>query len=370
MASVAARFGHDTGHPALRKLPPARLISYKKIVLVVLDGLGARFLERQGARGLLVDRLAGSMTSVFPSTTASAVATFATGAAPSEHGVTGWFTHLRELGSVAKILFSRPRHGGSTYPESGVPMESLVMAPPLFGRLKAGCFVVAPSEIVQSDFNRAVSAGAEVLGYRSLAGFCRCVGGALESGDGPTFVSAYWPELDGLCHRHGAASRQAREHYLELDAALGRLCARFSGRGVLFIITADHGMVDTPPRRLVDLGRHPALSRCLSLPLCGEPRLAYCYVHPDRAAFFRGYVGRHLGRSCRLYTRRQLMDGGYFGPGRAGPWFHHRVGDYVLAMGDGWTIRDFLPNEDRYTLAAGHGGMTPEEMLVPLILAD
>lgn len=368
MASIAARFGHHTGHRTLRALEPHRIDSYKKIVLIVVDGLGWDYLERHGGRGFFAGNLAGWMTSVFPSTTASAVTTFATGAAPAEHGVTGWFTHLRELGSVSKILFSRPRHGGVAYPESGAPMDLVVKAPPLFGRLKARSFTVTPDEIISGEFAKAISAGAEVLGYNSLAGFISSIGGALESGESPIYVSAYWPELDGLCHHHGVESRQVREHFLELEASVERLCRRMSDQHTLFLITSDHGLANTPPSRLIDLDRHPLLSSCLSLPLCGEPRLAYCYVHPDREAFFRRYIKSRLGRSCRLYTRRQLVEGGYFGPAKPNSWFHHRVGDYILAMGRGWSIRDALPGEEKACLLAGHGGMSPEEMLVPLII--
>lgn len=369
MASIAARFGHRTGHRKLGILPDLMLWRYKKIVLIVLDGLGWSFLDQQGPGGFLARGLAGRMTSVFPSTTASAVTTFATGVPPIEHGVTGWFTHLRELGSVAKILFSRPRHGGAGYGESGADLSQLIKAPPIFGKLRADCYVVTPAEIARSEFAVATSSGAVCLGYQSLTGFCLGIRRALESAEGPCYVSAYWPQLDEICHSHGAGSRQARDHFLELDAALERLCGRFSGSGVLFLVTADHGLADTPPGRFIDLGRHPRLAQCLSLPLCGEPRLAYCYTHPDRAAFLRNYVRTRLSRACRLYDRRYLLERGYYGPGKPKPWFHHRVGDYVLAMRDGWTIRDFLPNEERLMLAAGHGGMTPEEMLVPLITA-
>lgn len=369
MASIAGRFGRRTGHQSLAILPPPRLSRYKKIVLAVLDGLGWEFLARQGGRGFLRGNLAGRMTSVFPSTTASAVATFATGAAPLEHGVTGWFTHLRELGSVAKILFSEPRHGGGTYPGAGVPMDLLLMSPPLFPSLKARSFVVTPNEIAAGDFAKATSRGADMLGYQSLTGFCLGISRALEAGDGPTYVSAYWPELDGLCHHHGVGSRQAREHFLELEAAMERLVKKHAGGETLFLFTADHGLTDTPAQRFIDMGRHPALAECLSLPLCGEPRLAYCYVHHDRAAFFKHYVKSRLGRSCRLYSRRQLFEGGYYGPGPASASFGHRVGDFILAMHQGWSVRDFLPGEDRARLSAGHGGMTPEEMLVPLVVA-
>ena len=47
---------------------------------------------------ILSENLIGSMTSVFPATTASAITTFATGLAPQQHAFTGWFMFLKEIG--------------------------------------------------------------------------------------------------------------------------------------------------------------------------------------------------------------------------------------------------------------------------------
>ncbi|MGD9172160.1 MAG: hypothetical protein PVI97_19240, partial [Candidatus Thiodiazotropha sp.] len=41
---------------------------------------------------------------------------------------------------------------------------------------------------------------------------------------------------------------------------------------------ADQGQVDTGPADRISLDDHPALLEMLSLPLCGEPRAAYCYL--------------------------------------------------------------------------------------------
>src|ERR671925_563676 len=58
------------------------------------------------ARGgaALARRRRGSLTSVFPSTTASAITTSYTGRTPLEHGLTGWFTYFGEAGCVSAAL--------------------------------------------------------------------------------------------------------------------------------------------------------------------------------------------------------------------------------------------------------------------------
>jgi hypothetical protein len=47
-----------------------------------------------------------------------------------------------------------------------------------------------------------------------------------------------------------------------------------------------------------------------------------------------------------------------------------RIGDYVLLMRAGATIKDWMPGERRHTLIGVHGGATAEEMLVPLVVIE
>jgi hypothetical protein len=249
-------------------------------------------------------------------------------------------------------------------------MSALIKARSIFDSLKAQSFVVTPDKIAQGEFAKATSGRAVILGYQGLVGFTLNIQRALDAGRREKLISAYWPEIDHLCHHHGVASREVRDHFRLLDRALERLCRKNANGKTLFLITADHGLVDTTARRLIDLGQHPRLSECLALPLCGEPRVAYCYLHPDRAGQFRSYLGEKLKGTLKIYSRQQLLNGGFYGPGRPGPWFRSRIGDAVLAMEDGWWIKDYLMNEERVLLRANHGGLTPEEMYVPLILAD
>ena len=121
------------------------------------------------------DNLRGELTSVFPSTTASALTTLATGEPSLRHGVTGWFICIPELGSVSQILHWRPRHGGGEYPYTGEISRTLLRAEPIFAKLEARCLVVVPQGMVGSGYSRDNSRGAQVTGYNGLPGFCRAI---------------------------------------------------------------------------------------------------------------------------------------------------------------------------------------------------
>lgn len=75
-----------------------------------------------------------------------------------------------------------------------------------------------------------------------------------------------------LCHRQGVHARKTRLHLAEIDASVGRLSSRLAGTGTLLLVTADHGVVDAPPPRRIDLATVPGLLDCLALLPAGACR--------------------------------------------------------------------------------------------------
>src|SRR3954471_10074297 len=86
IATVVEARGGVRRHPPLEKLPSNELSDARNVVLIIIDGLGDNYLMRQGAGGEMARRRRGAITSVFPSTTASAITTSYTGCTPLEHG--------------------------------------------------------------------------------------------------------------------------------------------------------------------------------------------------------------------------------------------------------------------------------------------
>ena len=137
------------------------------------------------------------------------------------------------------------------------------------------------------------------------------------------------------------------------------------------MLTADHGFVDTTSETRLELGDHPRLADTLVLPLCGEGRVAFCYVDPARRGLFETYVAEELGDVCVAIENRELLAGDYFGLGEAHPRLAERIGHYALLMKENYVLRDRLMGEgDRPVHVGVHGGTSSAEMHVPLVLAE
>jgi hypothetical protein len=366
MSSIILARGGRADYPHLRLLPPQEMERVTNLVLLVVDGLGADWLARQPPGGILRRHVRGTMTTVFPPTTASAITTYLTGDAPQEHAVTGWFTYLRELGCVMTVLPGHPRYGGTGYRQSGVDARSLFGHVPLSERIETPAVTISPASIARSDFNLAHLGRSELLAFESLKGMFRQAARALRGGKGPKYVYLYWPRLDAIGHEQGIGSPAARRHLAELEQALDDFLVLASGSDTLLLVTGDHGQIDTRPSACIELSRHPELEDCLALPLCGEPRAAFCYLRPGRSRDFEVYCREALGDKVHLHRSRDLLDLGLFGLGTPHPRLHERIGDVTLLMRDDHVIHDRLPNEGPFAQAGVHGGLSERELEVPL----
>ena len=366
VASIVEACGGPRRHCPLKLLSAEQLAGARNIVLVLIDGLGDNYLTRKGAGGELARRRKAAITSVFPSTTASAITTSYTGCAPLEHGLTGWFTYFGEAGYVAAPLPFRTRGDNLPLRAKGFSPERAFPAAPLFETLKVRSLVVTHQDIVDSDYNRRHCAGAQRLAYATLEEFVGQVEAAVKSGPQRKFIYAYWPEYDALSHRHGSQSGEAFGHFEKLDAAFGALLARLSGTDSAIVASADHGFIDVPPENSLDLP--PRLASLLRLPLCGERRVAYCHVHDPKA--FLETAQDWLGERADVMPSRALVDEGWFGPGAAHPRFAERIGDVALVMRGLWTVKDWTPGEPRHLHIGNHGGPSEDEMNIPLIVEN
>lgn len=375
MSSIIQARSGVAAYPALDGLAPADLHGATNLILLVIDGLGADWLARHAPDGLLNCARRRSISSVFPSTTAAAITTYLTGDAPLQHGLTGWHTYLRELGCVMAVLPGKPRYGGASYRRAGIDPSALFGHTSVFDRIQTRGIAVSPHFIARSDFNLAHSGRAEIRPYDGLQDLFQQTLRVLRDKQRHwgrarqperKYLYLYWPQLDSIGHHQGMESAAAVAHLAEIEHAIGEFLSAAAGTDTLLLVSADHGQIDTTPADRIELADHPELEACLLLPLCGEPRAAFCYVRADRARCFEDYCTQVLGDQVDVFPSRQLMDAGWFGSGTPHPRFLDRIGDYCLLPRGQRVIYDCLPSEEPLLQIGVHGGLSLAEQMVPL----
>ncbi|THF67426.1 alkaline phosphatase family protein [Pseudothauera nasutitermitis] len=337
------------------------------LVFLLIDGLGDDFLQRHGAGSALLAHRRGRLTSVFPSTTASAVTMTMTGLSPAAHGLTGWFIDDRRFGGALAPLPLVRRGGGALRQPMLLPR--LFPYRTLYQDARASCVVVSPRAIAHSRFSLRHARGARVVGYAGLDGLVEAVlAAAAELGaQGGGYVHAYYDRFDALSHEFGSRSARAVACFERVDAAFSSLLSGLRGLEADVVASADHGFTDNREERRLRLPDEVAAM--LAGPLTGERRAAFCRVRAGAGGEFEAWARAELaGRGC-VQRSAAVLRAGLFGPGPRHRRLEERVGTHALLMEPGWTIQDRVPGEAAHDMLGVHGGLSAEEMWVPLIAA-
>lgn len=190
---------------------PAHALEASQVVLLVLDGLGwDQLQERRHLAPTLASLVGGPITSVSPSTTATALTSIATGLAPGEHGVMGYRVAVDH--DVLNILrWTTPSGDARTRidPHDFQPHQAFCSQVPA---------IVTKAEFVQSGFSGAHLADVRFRGYRVPSTMLVELDSCLRAGE--PFVCAYYDGIDKVAHEYGLQA-----HYDAELKAVDRLVA-------------------------------------------------------------------------------------------------------------------------------------------------
>ena len=364
------------------------------VVVLLMDALGYDQLKEMMAEGIASNlaRLIGGdqtffmpITSVYPSTTTTALTSVATGYAPAQHGIMGTSTYLREIGSVVDFIGFRPAIAptATSYLESQLDPDSLLPVPNLYRRLEeAGvqAEIVNYSMFKGSSISRFTSAGS-VAGQQFYNGFLTPADGfsqlrrRLETNTQAgrkSFTYAYVSSIDSSAHRYGPLSPSYRAELAGLDFLLNHeLIEPLAGRDdIALLLVADHGQRLVEQDKILWLDEHPELTRMFTVPYTGESRAGYLHLKHDCEEAARRYIEQHFGENFLTLNRAESTDLGLFGLAgySPGPECTDRTGDLLLIPTGGWVARQRTTRtEHTYNLVGTHGGLSRAEMLIPFL---
>ncbi len=367
MSSILKANGFDSKYELLRNLDFHELAESTNVVLMVIDGLGYEYLYEYGKGSVFMEHMRDKMTSVFPATTATGITSFATGVAPQQHAITGWFMYLKEFGLVAKILPFTPRCGGLSFGQAKMDPKIIFNQQSISEKIDVESYYVIRADLVHTDYTRTFGK-AKGIPYIGLTEYFERMRHLISSNNSKKYIYAYWPEFDSLAHVCGVHSAEVFAHFQELDKGFGSFIESIKGTNTTLIITADHGLIDSTDSRTMKLEEHPDFVNTLTLPLCGEPRVAYCYVRPSKISDFENYVHKNFKDVCELHKSEELIKKNFFGLFEPHERLFDRIGDYILIMKKNYVMRDFIMGEKVHYFLGNHGGVSKEEMYVPLIV--
>ena len=334
-------------------------------VLALIDGLGAELVEHLAEDSFLRSQMCMTLQAVFPSTTVAALTSLATGLWPSAHGVPTWWTYLVDYNISATVLPFIERFSKRPLGKWGIRPSDVFTRAALPARFRYEPCSFVPATIASSVYSVYASGGTEVRGYRTLSEAVDVLTARIGAARGPTYSYLYYPLVDALAHDYGPEDSSVRAEVVNVDRELSRLVDGLKGRARL-MVTADHGLVTIGER-----GRHVVradddIAELLVAPPSGEPRVPVFHLQDGKAEAFERRFRARFGEWFVLLMASEVERLELLGPGPYADVTRRRVGDY-LALPLGEDVLVYEPPRD--WMLGYHAGLTPAEMLVPLILA-
>jgi len=356
----------------------------QRIIFILMDALGLQLfqnmLEKSLApvwQNLLQEGVLAPLTSLSPSTTSAALTTLWTGRSPAEHGIVGYELWLKEYGIVANMILHSPisyRNDIGSLSKAGFQPETYLPFTNLGTFLAAHGikpYAFQHTSILRSGLSQMLYKDVETRSFNTSTDLWLNLRDLINGR--PTerqFIWVYWGEVDHYSHQYGPEDERPTAEFVTFSQTFEKLLLnqlRSDVRGdTLVILTADHGQISTPQSPHYDLRNHPNLRRRLHILPTGENRFQYLFIRPGQTEAVQEYYQRSWPRQFSLFDPAYAVQTGLFGPGIAHPQLFDRLGDTLaLAQGSAYL---WWANKDNPMLGR-HGGLSPEEMLVPFLMA-
>lgn len=348
----------------------------EKVFLIIADGLGYnRLLKHLSSNDGVLSELAQKgvlkpLTSTFPATTSTALTSIFTGLQPAEHRVLGYQMFSREYGCVFNTLDMKPVFGYSSHVDLTRDFTRRVK-PWMFHLQENGVrtLVATKATIVGSGLSRIIHADQEFVPYMLDSEMMTKCRKTLEQ-HGRTLLMLYYSGVDALEHRYGPASEEVASEIQSFDYHLKNFISKLSDtakKETMIILTSDHGVADTEGVHYVK--DHAEIADSLMLPPVGDSRAAFLFSKPERAETLRTAFEKNIG-GFRLLPSKQLIENGAYGKPADSPLLETLVGDFTALSNSRNVLQYPYFEEDRERMQLGaHGGMTAEEVVVPLLSA-
>ena len=360
LPAVLAALGVE-GSPNPLDLAPTR-----RACVFLVDGMGARLIERNAevapylAKALRAGR---ALTAGFPSTTAASIGSLGTGLPSGASGMLGYRVLVPGTSQMINLL----RWDFPVDPVEWQPHETV------FERAeREGIEVtqVTAARFQDSGLTRSVLRGGAFTGAESLP---NRVAGALHTlqdaadRDARALVYLYYADLDSAGHVNGVDSESWRQQLAIVDATVRELVDRLPA-GTTLYVTADHGMLDIPADRRVDVDEDPELQVGVRL-LGGEGRARHVYAKPGAARDVLQIWREALEGVAVVRSRQEAIYEGWFGPpetveDRLVP----RIGDVVAALLADWAVVATRREKLESRLLGMHGSLSAAEQEIPLLV--
>ncbi len=352
-----------------------------KKIYIILDGFGYNILER------LIEREAdlkkeisnfsiSKITSVFPSSTMNALSSTYSGFTTAEHGVVSNTLFVKELGMMVNaVKMGSAAEPGFRLRQSVKDQLHLIFpksaALAKFNDDGRSVSTVYMEQYVKSGLCEAIFDG-DIIPYTTFADMLVRITMQMEKG--VDLVMAYSDVVDHTEHVYMPYDEGVHHTLYTLLHLIAKVLVPEAKRlGYNIIITADHGQTTEASEKDRTILWSDPIVKALEMPPWGEPTSMFFSVTDGREReFMENLEKRGILKDGLLVDSGEAIRSGLFGKNEVKDELRYRFGTHILIMKDANAVFYNYPGYERkqYGHRGMHGGLSPDEMYLPLMLYE
>lgn len=336
---------------------------YKNIVLIILDGMGEHILNSISSDGYFAKNKIDCVTSVYPSTTTAALTSYYSGKTPYETGWIAWSQYFKEYGRALDMFSHNESYLVEPLRKPKIDVFKTSMKyESVFKRIEDANPTIKTFEIepkyAERRGNRSIIADSIDEVILSVKDVCTL--------PGEKFVFAYCDNPDGVLHKYGTDSIEAKEFVIDAENKIKNLRESLSDDTII-IVSADHGHKNI--EKAYSILDYPELWECFLMPPTFESRALNFYIKSEMKEIFEERFNKLFGEEFWLLNREEFLNRQKFlGNGCKHNKIDDFVGDYIAMSIAGSMIRlETYLADGKPVRKSTHSGLTKEEMEVPVI---
>ena len=344
--SILKYYNIPTYHNSLKKLDKilAKAKKTKNIILIVYGGLGTNILKMNSdPKSFLNKHLKFTIDAVLPPTATASLTSILSGLNPNEHGYLGWTQYVKPIDKTITM-----------FTNTSIDTNEYV------GDINHKYF--AYTDILSLINERVDVTRLEPFGdnaYSSLEDMQNKII-SLTGSKNQKFIYAYYNEPDNTIHQNGTYTEPTKKTIEKINDLTKVLCENLDNS--LVIVTSDHGLIDADA---YTLSSYPDLYNMLINNISIEGRCCTFFVKPGMEKEFKKLFNANFGKDFKLYSKEEVLKKELFGMGFNHEQLSSSLGDFLAVA---QTDKYFRYNDQSESFAAMHGGITEEEVSLPVII--
>ncbi|MBI2125778.1 MAG: alkaline phosphatase family protein [Thaumarchaeota archaeon] len=379
-STIANHFHKSHGRaPPINDEPVKEVLEGSEtVVFFLLDGFGNQLVNAlskdQALERVLSPNHYAAITTVFPSTTTTALASANTGLLPEQHGIIGHTMYLRKLGVVASLISFSPVADvlRGTLLSGGLNPRELMRGETIYEELAEegiASAVLTKHPYGHSGLTQMIHGGAEIVTYNVASDMLVLLRKLLQAKK-HRMIFAYWDAIDIAAHAYGAGEdevlAEVRSFFYILQTELFKKLDRKLAKRTSFFMTGDHGHVTVKSENRVIANSYPGLLANLQIPPAGDSRASFIKTTSRGDEKIQKFF-KQFRNKLELIPTDEAIEERFFGAGKMNNEIREALGDYlVLSKKNNAFLYSYRKRGD-FDMIGYHGGMSQDEMLIPMI---